>query len=147
MTTTELMPTQDHTDVCAYADLLPERAVAALVGAHQVAIVRLVDGSVHCVGQFDPYCGANVMSRGLVGSTRVGSADGMDGTDVPTIQTPMYKQAFDVRTGLCVTEPEVGLGSWAVEVIDGRVVVGAMTRPPSGPAPSVEAEPALERAT
>lgn len=122
MTATELVPAQHRTDVCAYADLLPELAVAALVDGQQVAIVRVPDGAVHIVGQFDPYCGANVMSRGLVGSTLV------NGVDVPTIQSPMYKQPFDLRTGLCVNDPNVGLGSWDVEVVDGRVVVGAMTR-------------------
>ena len=118
--------TPHRTDVCAVGALLPERAVAALVDGRQVAIVAVCEGDVYVVGQFDPFCGANVMSRGLVGSTLI------DGVDVPTIQSPMYKQAFDLRTGLCVSDPSVCLGSWAVEVRDGRVVVGAMTRASSG---------------
>ncbi|WP_307781292.1 nitrite reductase (NAD(P)H) small subunit [Agilicoccus flavus] len=115
------------TDVCALSDLLPERAAAALVDGVQIALVRLPDDSVHAVGQHDPYCGANVMSRGLVGSTWV------DGVEVATLQSPMYKQAFAVATGRAVADPSVRLGSWEVHVRDGRVLVGACTEAPAGP--------------
>ena len=122
------------TDVCAVGDLQPERAVPALVQGRQVAIVRLHDDTVHAVGQRDPYCDANVMSRGLVGSVTV------EGREVPVIFSPMYKQAFDVRSGRAVAEPNVGLGSWAVQVIAGRVQVGPCVTEPAGVAPAEQAE-------
>lgn len=132
------VPASDLVDVCGVQDLLTERAAAALVDGVQVALAKIPDGRVFAVGQFDPFCDANVMSRGLVGSVRVGEED------VPTIQSPMYKQAFDLRTGVCLGEDTVCLGSWEVHVCDGRVLVGAMTRRPSGVGPAGRGEAARE---
>ena len=100
-------------DVCGYADLLPERGAAALVGGQQVALFRLADGSVHAVGHHDPFSGANVMARGLVGTRG----------DVDTVASPVYKQVFDVRTGQCLDDESVRLPSWPVQVAEGRVRV------------------------
>jgi nitrite reductase (NADH) small subunit len=100
-------------DVCGYDDLQAERGVAALVGGQQVALFRLADGSVHAVGHHDPFSGANVMARGLVGTRG----------DVDTVASPVYKQVFDVRTGQCLDDGSVGLPCWPVEVVEGRVRV------------------------
>ena len=115
--------------VCLLRDLLVERGAAALVGGVQVALFRLPDDTVRGVQQRDPYSGANVMSRGIVG-TRGG---------VPTVAGPMYKQVFDLATGRCLEAagyvPVQGLApdleTWPVEVRDGVVHVGdrAVARP------------------
>jgi nitrite reductase (NADH) small subunit len=104
---------QTWVEVCGYDELLPERGVAALVGGQQVALFRLADGSVHAVGHHDPYSGANVMARGIVGTR--GSVD--------TVTSPIYKQVFDVRTGQCLDDASVRLPCWPVAVRDGRVRV------------------------
>ncbi len=95
--------------VCRLDELLPERGVTALVEGTQVAIFRLVDDCVLAVQQLDPFSGAWVMSRGIVGSR--GSA--------PTVASPMYKQVFDLRDGTCLDakgrEP-VDLTRYAVHV-------------------------------
>jgi nitrite reductase (NADH) small subunit len=103
--------------VCRYADLEPERGVAALVDGVQVALFRLHDGTLAALDHQDPFCGANVMARGLVGSRG----------DAPTVASPMYKQVFDLRTGSCLDEPAVALRVHAVRVVDGVVQV-AVTR-------------------
>lgn len=118
--------------VCRLADLLPERPVAALVAGRQVALVRLHDDRVHAVGMWDPFARANVMARGLVGSRVV------DGEEVPVLFSPMYKQAFDLRTGLCLSDAGVALGSWEVSVVAGRILVGAQVVP-EAPRRGVEA--------
>jgi nitrite reductase (NADH) small subunit len=100
-------------DVCGYDDLQPERGAAALVGGQQVALFRLMDGSVHAVGHHDPFSGANVIARGIVGTRG----------DIDTVASPVYKQVFDVRTGQCLDDASVRLPSWPVEVRDGRVNV------------------------
>ena len=103
--------------VCALDDLVPERGSVALIDGTQVALVRTHEGTVHAIANLDPYSGAQVIARGLVGTRG----------DVPTITSPMFKQVFDLRTGECLEtagqEPRT-LRTWSVTVTDGEVVVG-----------------------
>lgn len=101
--------------VCASAQVPVERGVAALVGRDQVALVRSHDGTVHAVDHLDPVSGAHVMARGIVGSATV------DGHDVPTLASPMFKQVFDLRTGVCLSDASVRLRTWVVREVDGEV--------------------------
>jgi nitrite reductase (NADH) small subunit len=101
------------TTVCRYDDLPVERGVAALVDGEQVAVFRLHDGTVHAVSHRDPFSGANVMARGLVGTR---------GT-VPTVASPMYKQVFDLVTGVCLDDPDQALTVYPVELSGGFVTV------------------------
>jgi nitrite reductase (NADH) small subunit len=89
------------TSVCRYEDLEPERGAAALVGGQQVAVFRLDDGSLHAVDHLDPFSGAHVMARGIVGSRG----------ETPTVASPMYKQVFDLRTGECLDASGLGGGA------------------------------------
>ena len=102
--------------ICALADLEVERGRAALLGGTQIALFLLHSGRVHAVSNFDPYSRANVISRGIVGTRQ----------DAPTVASPMYKQVFDLRTGVCLDtqgkEPK-SLHVWPVAVDDGHVLV------------------------
>lgn len=104
--------------VCALGDLEVERGRAALFGMVQVALFLLDDGSVHAVSNLDPYSGAHVIARGIVGSRG----------EAPTVASPMHKQVFDLRTGKCLDaqgrEP-ASLRVWATTVIDGDVHLNA----------------------
>ena len=100
--------------ICALADLVRERGVAALVHGCQVAVYRLDDDTVWAVGNRDPFSGANVMSRGLVG-TRAGMA---------VVFSPMFKQAFALSSGSCLDDPTQALPWYPVKVVDGTVLVG-----------------------
>ncbi|TDW15238.1 nitrite reductase small subunit NirD [Kribbella kalugense] len=108
------MSVQTALVVCGYDALLPERGVAALLGDVQIALFRTHDGEVFAIGNQDPFSRANVMSRGIVGSRG----------DVPTVASPMFKQVFDLRTGVCLDDPEVSVPVYRVDVVDGQVVVG-----------------------
>jgi nitrite reductase (NADH) large subunit len=99
-------------DVCAVTDLLPERGAAAIVGDEQVALFR-IDDAIYAIGNRDPFSGADVMSRGIVGSK----------DDVVKVAAPMYKQTFDLRTGQCLEDEEVSVPVYDVRVVDGRVLV------------------------
>ncbi len=122
--------TATWTPVCRLADLAPERGAAALVGDEQVALFRLVDDTVLAVQQQDPFCGAFVMSRGIVGTRRVA------GRIAATVASPMHKQVFDLRTGACLDpvgkSPVLGLPvdlrTWAVRVVGGVVEVAERGR-------------------
>jgi nitrite reductase (NADH) small subunit len=100
---------------CRLQDLMPERGACALFDGVQVALFRLWDGQVFAVGNRDPYTGAQVISRGLVG-TRGGRR---------TVASPLHKQVFDLATGECLSDPHVpALSTWPVRVRDGVVEVG-----------------------
>jgi nitrite reductase (NADH) small subunit len=104
-------------EICPYERLEPERGVAALVGGAQVAIFRTHDGSLHAVDNFDPYARANVLSRGIVGSRG----------DAPTVASPMHKQVYDLRTGVCLDLPGVAIATYPVRCRDGMVEVRCPT--------------------
>jgi nitrite reductase (NADH) small subunit len=99
--------------VCRYDRLLPERGVAALLGEVQVAIFRAHDGAVHAIGNIDPFSGAAVLSRGIVG----------DRAGVATVASPVYKQAFNLVTGQCLDDPVVAVPVYPVRVTDGLLEV------------------------
>ena len=115
---------------CLVSDLFPERGAAALFGDVQVALFRLPadpldpadGGQVYAVQNLDPFSGANVMSRGIVG-TRGG---------VPTVAAPVYKQVFSLVTGECLVAADKtpkgdlspNLTTYPVEIRDGAIHVG-----------------------
>lgn len=113
------------TAVCRVDDLAPERGAAALLDGEQVALFRLLDGRVLAVQQHDPFSDAHVISRGIVGSRLV------DGVQVPTVASPMYKQVFDLTTGRCLDvagkdparDLSPDLRTWPVRVRDGVVEI------------------------
>jgi nitrite reductase (NADH) small subunit len=100
-------------DVCAFEDIVPDTGVCALVAGEQVAVVRTGFGSIYAIGNFDPFSKAYVLSRGIVG----------DAGGVPKIASPIYKQAFDLRTGACLDDPSVRVPVYRVRVRSGRIEV------------------------
>ena len=100
--------------LCEVSCLTPNRGVAALVGDRQVALFLVEPGSeLLAVDNVDPFSGAAVLSRGIVGS--------VDRT--VTVASPVYKQRFDVRSGRCLDDAEVAVATYPVRVVDGRVEV------------------------
>jgi nitrite reductase (NADH) small subunit len=108
--------------VCRLERLQPGRGVAALLGADQVALFRLTDGdfadgdgrdTVYAIDNIDPFSGAAVLSRGIVG----------DRGGEPVVASPVYKQSFSLRTGRCVDDPEREVVVHQVRVVDGWVQV------------------------
>lgn len=101
--------------VCRLEVLQPNRGVAALLpDGSQVAVFRTADDEVFALSNVDPFCGAAVLSRGIVGDRR----------GVQVAVSPVYKQAFDLRTGVCLDDPTVSVRTYPVRVDDGMVVVG-----------------------
>jgi nitrite reductase (NADH) small subunit len=104
------------TAVCAVDEIPLEDGVAALVDGQAVAVFRTHDGSVFALGNIDPFSSASVLSRGIVGSRG----------DVPVVSSPMYKQAFDLRTGQCLDDASARVPAYDVSVVDGVVLVGSV---------------------
>ena len=104
------------TRICRVDDLLVERGAAALVDGRQIALFRTYDGRLFATDQIDPFSGAAVLSRGIVG----------DRAGVPTVASPMYKQVFDLRTGQCLDtqgKDPLSVRVHPVAVTDGEVFV------------------------
>ena len=100
--------------ICPYRRLQPERGVAALVEDQPVAIFRLHDGTLRAIGNVDPFTGASVLSRGIVGTRG----------EAPTVTSPLHKQVYDLRTGVCLDVPGVRVPVYRVRLRDGVVEVG-----------------------
>lgn len=84
--------------VCDRSLLTPGRGVAALLpDGRQVALFADRAGRTYAIDNRDPFTGAYVLSRGLVGS---------DGGR-PFVASPLLKQRFDLATGACLDDDEV----------------------------------------
>src|SRR5689334_23322092 len=113
---TLLNDVQVWTTACRYDFLIPNRGVGVLLpDGVQAALFRLDDGSLHAVGNIDPFSGAAVMSRGIVGD-RGGRA---------TVQSPIKKQAFGLDDGVCLDDADVALPVYPTRIVDGHVHIGA----------------------
>ncbi len=111
----------DWVEICPYDAIYPDTGVCALIEGRQVAVFRLSEGTLYAVSNRDPFSGANVLSRGIVG----------DRSGEPKVASPIYKQTFNLRTGVCNEDPTVRLDvyrvrrrSGAVEVFSAPVDVG-----------------------
>lgn len=107
---------QAWTTACRYDHLIPGRGVGVLLDdGSQAALFRLDDGAVHAIGNVDPFSGAAVLSRGIVGD-RSGRA---------MVQSPILKQAFALDDGSCLDDERVSVPVYPVRVTgDGRIEVG-----------------------
>jgi nitrite reductase (NADH) small subunit len=103
------------TPVCRYDDLIPERGIAALVGGVAVAVFRTYDGELYALSNLDPFSKASVLSRGIVG----------DRGGRPTVASPIYKQVFELATGICLDDPSVSVPTYPVRLVGGIVEVGS----------------------
>lgn len=104
------------TVVCRLADLLPERGVAALVDGEQVALflVSVADRwQVFAIDHRDPFSGANVLARGIVGTAG----------ERWYVASPVYKQRFDLQSGRCLDDDGVAVGTWSVDLVGDEVHV------------------------
>lgn len=100
--------------VCTLDRLDPERGAAALVAGHQVALFRLPDGQVRAVDHKDPATGANVLARGLLGTT-------VDGEWY--VASPLLKHRYSLDDGRCLSDPTLAVAVHVAEVVDGTVHV------------------------
>ncbi|MCV7088684.1 nitrite reductase small subunit NirD [Mycobacterium interjectum] len=114
---TVLNDVQVWTTACAYDRLIPGRGVGVLLDdGSQAALFRMEDGSVHAVSNIDPFSGAAVLSRGIVGD-RGGRV---------TVQSPLLKQAFALDDGSCLDDPRVSVPVYQVRVTpEGEIQIAA----------------------
>lgn len=74
---------------------------------------RMPDSTVFAVSNIDPYSGAAVISRGIVGE--------VDGE--PTVASPLLKQRFSLSDGHSFEDADHRLAVYPVETSGGRILV------------------------
>jgi nitrite reductase (NADH) small subunit len=103
--TVELRTGDDWFAVCELAALTPGRGVAALLpDGTQAALFVDRAGRPYAIGNRDPFTGAQVLARGLLGS-----AGGR-----PFVASPLLKQRFDLESGRCLDDDEVAVATYEV---------------------------------
>ncbi|MFJ8827058.1 nitrite reductase small subunit NirD [Streptomyces sp. NPDC102467] len=94
--------------VCDLALLTPGRGVAALLpDGRQAAVFLDRSGSVYAVDNTDPFTGAAVLSRGLLGSA----------LGRPFVASPLLKQRFDLETGRCLDDETATVRAYPVRTV------------------------------
>ena len=101
-------------DVCNQDELQPDSGVCALVENKQVAIFYLTaEDAVYAISNYDPFSKANVLSRGLIG----------DINGQPIVSSPLFKQHYNLSTGICLEDESVQVAAYDVRIMEGRVEV------------------------
>jgi nitrite reductase (NADH) small subunit len=109
--TVELLLDGDWLAVCPLDALTPGRGVAALLpDGRQAALFRDRTGALYAVDNQDPFTGAYVLSRGLLGS--------VPGSSGPFVASPLLKQRFELATGRCLDDGTVAVQVYEVRVRD-----------------------------
>jgi nitrite reductase (NADH) small subunit len=107
-------PTRAWRGVCRLSDILPDTGVCILAFGRQIALFRLGEGeALYALDNFDPFSGANVLSRGILG----------DRAGRPKVASPVYKQSFCLRTGQCLDDEAVALAVFDVRVCGDTVEI------------------------
>lgn len=104
------------TAACRSTRLQPDRGVAVLLpDGRQAALFRTRGGALYAIDNIDPFSGAAVLCRGIVG----------DRQGRPTVASPLYKQVFRLDSGACLDNPDVVVDTFAVREQRGVVEVSA----------------------
>lgn len=99
--------------VCALDSILVGTGVAALVDDTPVAVLRPAEDLLFALGNVDPFSGASVLSRGILGDI---------GGEL-VVASPVYKQHFRLADGVCVEDAGVTIPVFPVAVAEGEVFV------------------------
>jgi nitrite reductase (NADH) small subunit len=102
----EVLLDQKWFAVCDLAAITPGRGAAALLpDGRQVAVFLDRAGTVYAIGNQDPFTGAYVLSRGLIGRSATGRT---------FVASPLLKQRFDLETGQCLDDESVSVQAYTV---------------------------------
>lgn len=99
--------------ICHKSDLVENSGVCALINDEQVALFYLphTEKKVFAVSNWDPFGKANVLSRGILGDIK--------GKIV--VASPLYKQHFDLESGICIEDTSIKLKTYPV-FLDGETI-------------------------
>ncbi len=93
--------------VCQVDDLEPDSGVCAQVDGRQVAIFYIPKiQAIYALGNYDPIGKANVLSRGMIGDIK----------GEPVVASPLYKQHFSLKSGVCLEDESVKTDVYEVRI-------------------------------
>lgn len=97
--------------VCTVDDLVPESGIAVWTEDGPVAVFYLPHRlpALFAISHRDPFSGANVLARGITGDLK----------GEPVVASPLYKQHFSLRTGVCLEDDTVVVKTYPI-LLDGN---------------------------
>ncbi len=111
--------------VCRVEELPPGAMTVVPIGRFGVGVYN-IDGEYYALTNFCPHQGAPLCKGPVQGTTqwqpetRVKFKRVLDGL---VVRCPWHGWEFDIRTGKTLSDPARGIRTYAVEVVDGEVVV------------------------
>ena len=106
-------------NICKTGEILPNIGVCAFFEGQQVAIFKVADTSgteqLYAINNYCPFSKSNTISRGLVGS--------LHGKTV--IASPIYKQHFDLTTGISLEDSTVSINVYPVRLEGNTIQLAA----------------------
>ncbi|MFE1983488.1 nitrite reductase small subunit NirD [Streptomyces mirabilis] len=105
--TVQLRLAESWLALCEPSALTPGRGVAALLpDGGQAAVFLDRAGRMYAIDNRDPFSGAAVLSRGLIGSHH----------GRPFVASPLLKQRFDLESGRCLDDETVRVTTYEVRI-------------------------------
>lgn len=99
-------------NICKIDAIVPATGVCALLGDQQVAVFRpYADNQVFAISNIDPFFESSVLSRGLIAEHQ----------GELWVASPLKKQRFRLRDGLCMEDESHSVAHYDVRVKDGLV--------------------------
>ena len=97
--------------VCSVEDLVADSGIAVWTVDGPVAVFYLPHRlpALFAVSHTDPFTGANVLARGITGDVR----------GEPVVASPLYKQHFSLRSGVCLEDDSARVKVYPV-LLDGN---------------------------
>lgn len=105
--------------ICELDDILPSMGRCALFNNKQIAIFRVFNSAgietFYAIDNYCPFSNANTLSRGITGN--------LSGKTV--ITSPLYKQHFDLSTGICLEDDSVKVSTYPVRLSGSTIQLAA----------------------
>ncbi|MBU2713006.1 nitrite reductase small subunit NirD [Zooshikella sp. WH53] len=98
--------------LCEFNDIPPNSGICVSYQNQQIALFNVnTIKKVYAVSNYDPIGKANVISRGIIGTIN----------EQLVVASPLFKQHFNLKTGICIENPKVCLNIYAIRVYSNAV--------------------------